>query len=108
VPVAIGILATASIIDSAQIAGDETGDDEGPKEGGAPPQDGEVDGGSSCPTPLIPRHDTDKSPAPDDEVTDDFLRNPSFPKPMPLPLIPIPTTDPGEGFDVPPLGGTVP
>ena len=48
VPTAIGILATAAVIDSAISPGEQAGDDEGEKEGGAPPQEGENDGGT-CP-----------------------------------------------------------
>ena len=60
------------------------------------------DEGDSCPTPLIPPNDTQKSPPPDDEVTDDFLRNPTFPKPGRTPRIPYPDT-PENGFDDPSL-----
>lgn len=105
VPVAVSIVAIASLIDSAETNGDATGDDEGDKEGGAPPQDGEVDGGDSCPTPLIPQKDTDRSPPPtfdEGTPTDDFLSNPTFPGRGPTPRIPYPET-PENGFDDPSL-----
>lgn len=41
---------------------------------------------------------------PQGEVTDDMLRNPTWPKPPIAPRIRVPTTRPGEGFDLPPFG----
>jgi hypothetical protein len=127
VPVAISILAISSLIDSAETSGDKTGDDEGPNEGGAPPQDGEVDGGS-CPVPggpktfvptgdekdVSPIGDTGlpERPYHDSDPTDipgaGNPRNPTIPKGHgPTPRIPYPET-PEDGFPQLPPGGSWP
>lgn len=85
---------------------DPTHDDEGKEEGGAPPQE-DGDGGTCPNTPVVPQGETDKSPPPDEAIPDDFLTNPTFPRPGPTPRIPYPET-PEDGFPYGPRGPLIP
>ena len=102
-PVAVTILTVASMEDSALEHSDETGDDEGPNEGGTSEdtsqgEDTSTGDGGVCDD----NGKTEPSPPPDDVITDEFLRNPTFPKRGPTPRIPYPET-PENGFDDPSL-----